>query len=60
MSANRDQDEACTDAGVRSDEAHGVRLLHYRPGVEDLDASLLEVGAVDALETGDLPILVAD
>ena len=60
MGADRHQDVAGPDAGAGLEDVDRVRVLDHGAAVDDLDAGLLEIGPVDALEPVDLLVLVAD
>ena len=59
MRADRDQDDARPHASAGR-EPHRLRVLDHGADIGDVHAGLFQIGAVDALEAGDLGVLVLD
>ena len=58
--AGRDEDVRGAHMRPGAQETDRVRILDHRAALDDLDAGLLEVGAVGRLEPRDLLVLVGD
>ena len=58
--AGRDEDMRGAHSRPGGEEADRVRVLDHRAALDDLDARLLEIAAVDAFEPRDLLVLVGD